>query len=154
MTKKQEITEKLSKCYPDQIRKFKQIYCFDKLNSDISIDEIVSCIKNKDYNHCLFLLNNTLKKNAEPKKEKVKKDIPRIKVDEVWEYAIEKGREISRELRNEPAERGIIGGVLEDEFEFNKKKYEISITAFWEKSNWFEISVSGVNYKRSGDGEF
>lgn len=154
MTKKQEITEKLSKCYPDQIRKFKQIYCFNKLNSDISIDEIVSYIKKKDYNHCLFLLNNTLKKNADPEKEEVKKDIPKIKVDEIWKYAIEKGREISCELRDEPAERDVVGGGIEDEFEFNNKKYKISINAFWEKSNWFEISVSGENYKRSGDGEF
>ena len=154
MTNKQEITEKLAKCYPEQIRKFKQIYCFNQLNSDISIDEIVSYIKKKDYNHCLFLLNNTLKKNIEPKKEEVKKEIPIVKVDEIWKYAIERGREIACELRDEPSDRNVVGGGTEDEFEFNNEKYKISINAFWEKSNWFEISVSGENYERSGNSEF
>ena len=154
MTKKQEIVKKLSKCNPEQIKKFKQIYCFNKLNSDISIDEIVSYCKKKDYDHCIILLNNTLKKNAELKKKEIKKETPNVQIDEIWKYALKKGREISCKLKDELSTKDIVGGGINDEFEFNNKKYKISITAFWEKVNWFEISVSGENYKRSGDNEF
>lgn len=63
--------------------------------------------------------------------------------DKVWSKAIALGKKWAKELENE-SNYEYVGAEQEGEFEVKGFKYKLSIQAWWEKSNHFNCSVSGI----------
>lgn len=60
---------------------------------------------------------------------------------------------ISTQMEQE-CDGSYVGAEDKSVFEFDGKKYELILSAFWEKSRWYEYSVSGIGFvfNRSGSG--
>ncbi len=67
-----------------------------------------------------------------------------MKYDKIWNEAIIRGKEVSRELINE-CDGTYVGAEQTETIEVDNKKYKINIVAFWEKSMHFDCSVNGVD---------
>lgn len=67
----------------------------------------------------------------------------------VVEYIEASCEELKRDLIYSDINNKICGGGEDSKFTFEGKEYDVSITAFWEKSDWYEASVTGhgVNLK-------
>jgi len=67
------------------------------------------------------------------------------------EFALEKGKEMARELRNE-CDGTYVGAEENEDFEFEGKKYNIEVCAFWEKCFHFEYYIKGIGFDFSESG--
>ena len=148
MTKRKELEDLLSQCTKEQQRKFKQMYCFNLLNLDVGISEIVDKVETSKLNLAISQCQNTIKKNLEPKIESIPevKEVP--KVDTIWIDALEKAKEVFYEMRDD-SPRKVIGGEEQFDYEIEGKTYQIIVDGFWEKGCWFDLSVTGENYNKS-----
>lgn len=69
---------------------------------------------------------------------------------DIMKTAIEIATKTAQEARDETT-RGsdIMGMGLYEEFELDGRKYLVEGEAFWEKSDWLQITVSGKDFKET-----
>lgn len=71
---------------------------------------------------------------------------------EIMKKAIEIATKAAREGRDEtPRGSDIVGMGIKEEFELDGQKYLIEGEAFWEKSDWLQIAVSGKEFKEKSE---
>ncbi len=61
------------------------------------------------------------------------------------EFCFDKGKELAEKLANEDCNDNDVGASDSEQIEFNEYKFLIEIDAFWESSNHFDLSITGVN---------
>jgi hypothetical protein len=59
---------------------------------------------------------------------------------------------MARYMYVENDSRKVIGGKDEDDFNFGGKKYHIKVSASWDRSNWFDFEVIGIDFEYSHKG--
>lgn len=62
--------------------------------------------------------------------------------EELRVLCYKKGRETALELWNELTDRDIVGGSQKIELEFEGTTYQLEINAWWEKSRYYDISLT------------
>ncbi len=68
---------------------------------------------------------------------------------ELKDLIMEKSIEISRELYEEETDRGIVGAETTIDLIYEKEIYKLTISAFWEKCNYFDYHITDGKTSRS-----